>query len=229
MRCVPERNRKRSARREPRAARHAHGRVVGAEWRSKRGRPRAWGIELMRSGCESRWVAMPVRHIGRLCGSRIARLWWRDAALLVVLALGVASCSLLNMPAAPGTAAVTSQDAGTPDAGPAGPCNPVRAAGPSGCSTSMDCKVGAAGNACAPNGNGYDGDGCNTSSDCSTGLSCVQVTTSSGQVNSKCLLICRPGMTSDCNAASCSQYGCTCAGLQSSRFGICCFSSGGCG
>jgi len=110
-------------------------------------------------------------------------------------------------------------------------CNPVLAAGASGCATGLGCQVFATATIpeatdCALAGAGGDGADCTTNgtSDCQGGFTCVQVTGTGGTVVNHCRKVCRQGMAgTDC--AGQAGYACRVA-TGTTMFGFCCAGTG---
>jgi hypothetical protein len=102
-------------------------------------------------------------------------------------------------------------------------CNPVKAAGPSGCLAHQLCVYtvtpsGVDTTDCQGSYAGIEGNACSASNDCDVGLVCV------GRAQTHCRQVCRIGMSSDCTIA-----GDTCAtpaGATAPMFGYCCPASG---
>ncbi len=103
-------------------------------------------------------------------------------------------------------------------------CNPVSAAGPSGCLAHQLCVYtvtpsGVDTTDCQGSYAGIEGNACSVSTDCDVGLVCV------GRAQTHCRQVCRIGLNSDCTVA-----GDTCmtpAGATAPMFGYCC-PAGGC-
>jgi hypothetical protein len=109
------------------------------------------------------------------------------------------------------------------------PCNPVTAAGASGCPTGTGCTGGGTQTipeftTCATVGTGTDGTTCTGDSSCASGYVCLQTTNADGGTAATCRQICRSGTNTDCSTS-----GYTCAapsGVTNPMFGFCCPSSG---
>ena len=157
-------------------------------------------------------------------------------ALLMVGALSiVAACSMLNQPRYVGDAASDPNDlAGSTQTGNpvavdmAIRCNPIPAAGPSGCPGDEACYVG--GNpqmvGCAEPGTGNEGSDCDLSYDCADGLTCAVALGSSG--TGTCRWDCRIGVLGDCfRGIDGSQRVCERTADPKGLYGLCC-PVGGC-
>jgi len=111
-------------------------------------------------------------------------------------------------------------------------CNPVLAAGASGCAAGLGCQVFATATIpeatdCSLPGAGGDGADCTAkgTADCQAGFTCVQVTNpTTGAIANHCRRVCRQGMAgTDC--AGQAGYACRVA-TGTTMFGFCCAGSG---
>jgi len=103
-------------------------------------------------------------------------------------------------------------------------CNPVTAAGASGCAAGLGCIYsGATGvpelTDCETLGTGAEGAACTSTADCAAGLACLNNGTTS-----YCRTVCRSGTNADCTVAGdvCWPPG----GVTNPMFGFCCSSTG---
>jgi hypothetical protein len=104
-------------------------------------------------------------------------------------------------------------------------CNPVPAAGASGCPTGLNCEVAATSSipeltACRSPGMVAEGATCSSAAPCAAGLVCVGASAAALH----CRAVCRAGMNADCTIA-----GDTCAvssSIANPMFGACCPASG---
>jgi hypothetical protein len=106
-------------------------------------------------------------------------------------------------------------------------CNPVTAAGPSGCPGNLACGAFSSTTVaeftdCGTQGTGKDGANCKTNgtTDCAPGFTCVD-----NGLNQVCRESCRAGRSSDCVGVS--NYTCFLP-TGSTMFGLCCPALGGC-
>jgi len=103
-------------------------------------------------------------------------------------------------------------------------CNPVPAAGTSGCAGNLACSYGSTVHipeltSCELGGEGGEGTSCLQNQDCVAGLTCVSVGAGAGH----CRPPCRAGTNTDCGAGDvCVAPG----GSTTAMFGFCCPSSG---
>jgi hypothetical protein len=102
-------------------------------------------------------------------------------------------------------------------------CNPVTAAGASGCAPGTACAVGITSamievTDCEAAGMGAEGATCTFSRDCAPGLACID-----NGATSHCRQVCRTGVTSDCSITT---DVCFILGASNLMFGACCPAAG---